>query len=244
SVDDTLVEATMISLFVYAVLYQTRAEYLRSVEERLPELLGRLSSINQAGVPFLQSLVSLREVDLGVLNEQVKKLGRDIRLNSTATDALKRFENRAGSPAVTRTTVLLNNTSEASGRLGRVLEIAERDAKLRDRLARHRRDQMSLYTVVIYVSFAVFIVIIAVLSTVFIPAVPTGEAASDVPQLQGDFDPMAYSTLFYHATVVQAVLSGFIAGKMTSGRVSTGAKHAFVMVAVAYLTFNFFLLLV
>ncbi|MFP4175411.1 MAG: type II secretion system F family protein [Halobacteriales archaeon] len=244
SVDDTLVEATMISLFVYAVLYQTRAEYLRSVEERLPELLGRLSSINQAGVPFLQSLVSLREVDLGVLNEQVKKLGRDIRLNSTATDALKRFENRAGSPAVTRTTVLLNNTSEASGRLGRVLEIAERDAKLRDRLARHRRDQMSLYTVVIYVSFAVFIVIIAVLSTVFIPAVPTGEAASDVPQLQGDFDPMAYSTLFYHATVVQAVLSGFIAGKMTSGRISTGAKHAFVMVAVAYLTFNFFLLLV
>ena len=244
SVDDTVVEAVMVSLFVYAVLYQTRAEYLRKVEERLPELLGRLSSINQAGVPFLQSLVSLREVDVGVLNEQVERLGRDIKLNSTATDALERFEKRAGSPAVTRTTVLLNNTSEASGRLGRVLQIAERDAKLRDRLGRQRRDQMSLYTVVIYVSFLVFIVIIAVLSTVFIPAVPTGEAASDVPQIQGDFDAEAYSTLFYHATVVQALLSGLIAGKMTSGKISTGAKHAFVMVSVAYLTFNFFLLLV
>jgi flagellar protein FlaJ len=244
SADDTVVEASMVSLFVYAVLYQTRAEYLRSVEERLPELLGRLSSINQAGVPFLQSLVSLREVDLGVLNEHVQRLARDIRLNSTANDALGRFERRAGSPAVTRTTVLLNNTSEASGRLGRVLEIAERDAKLRDRLTRHRRDQMALYTVVIYISFFVFIVIIAVLSTVFIPAVPTGEGASDIPQLQGGFDPDAYRTLFYHATVVQALISGLIAGKMTSGRVSTGAKHAFVMVAVAYLTFNYFLLIV
>ncbi|MGK2230306.1 MAG: flagellar protein FlaJ [Methanobacteriota archaeon] len=244
AVDDTLVETSMVSLFVYAVLYQTRAEYLRNVEARLPELLGRLSSINQAGVPFLQSLVSLREVDVGVLNQHVDRMARDIKLNSTASEALRRFERRAGSPAVTRTTVLLDNTSEASGRLGKVLRIAERDAKLRDRLTRHRREQMSLYTVVIYISFFVFIVIIAVLSTVFIPAVPTGEEASGIPQLQGGFDPEAYRTLFYHATVVQAVLGGLIAGKMTSGRVSTGAKHAFIMVAVAYLTFNYFLLLV
>ena len=177
--DDTVVEGAMVTLFVYAVLYQTRSEYLRDIEERLPELLGRLSSINQSGVPFLRSLVSLREVDLGVLNDQVDRMARDIELNSTASAALRRFERRAGSPAVTRTTVLLDNTAEASGRLTRVLEIAERDAKLRDRLARHRREQMSLYTVVIYVSFVVFIVIIAVLSTVFIPS-PVGTAGMKI----------------------------------------------------------------
>jgi flagellar protein FlaJ len=241
TVDDTLVEATMITLFVYSVFYQMRAEYLKGVQDKLPEMLGSLSTTNQAGVPFLQALTSLREVEMGVLNRQVEMLGRDILWNSTAKDALRRFDNRSQSPAVTRMRVLLNNTSEASGKLGQVLDIAERDAKLRRRLAQQRQEQMSLYTVVIYVSFLVFIVIIAVLSTVFMPA---ASEVGEIPQLEGGFNPDAYRTLFYHATVVQALLSGLIAGKMTSGRVSTGAKHAFIMVAVAYLTFNFFLLLV
>lgn len=243
TVDDTIVEAAMILLFVYALSYQVRAEYLRDIQERLPELLGRLSNINRAGVPFLQSLVSLREANLGVLNEDIGRLGHDVTLNATAGDALKRFDERVKSPAITRTTVLLTETSEASGRLGRVLEIAERDASLRRRLARQRRDRMSLYTVVIYVSFVIFVVIIAVLDTVFIPALPS-DPASGLPQMEGGFSPQGFQTVFYHAAVVQAVLSGLIAGKMTSGRVSTGAKHAFIMVAIAYLTFNFFLVVV
>jgi len=242
-VDDTVVEAAMILLFVYALSYQIRAEYLRDIEERLPELLGRLSNINRAGVPFLQSIVSLRESNLGVLNEDIDRLGRDVTLNATARDALRRFDERVKSPAITRTTVLLTETSEASGRLGRVLEIAERDASLRRRLARKRRDRMSLYTVVIYVSFVIFVVIIAVLDTVFIPALPSDPSAG-LPQMDVDFDPRAFRTVFYHAAVVQAVMSGLIAGKMTSGRVSTGAKHAFIMVAIAYVTFNFFLAVV
>jgi len=86
-------------------------------------------------------------------------------------------------------------------------------------------------------------VIIAVLDTVFIPALPSDPSAG-LPQMDVDFDPRAFRTVFYHAAVVQAVMSGLIAGKMTSGRVSTGAKHAFIMVAIAYVTFNFFLAVV
>ncbi|MDY6779427.1 MAG: type II secretion system F family protein [Halobacteria archaeon] len=240
AVDDTVFEAVMISLLVYSVFYQIRAEYLRAIEEELPEFLGRLATVNRAGIPISKSIVSLEDADFDTLNEQVEKLARDIRWNATTGDALRRFDRRIRSPAMTRGVVLLRKASEASGRVARVLEIASDDAEQRRKLNAQRRSQMSLYIIVIYISFVVFLVIVTILDTVFIPAIPT-ENVGDIPQLQSSFEPTEYQTLFYHATVVQGFFSGLIAGKMSSGRVSSGAKHSFIMVAIAYVVFTFFL---
>lgn len=243
AVDDSLIEALMISLILYAVFYQVRFEYLKKVEDELPEFLGRLANVNQAGIPISQSLASLGDAELGVLNEDVKKMARDIRWNSTAVQAVERFDERVRSPAMTRASVLLTKTSETSGRIARVLETAARDADLRRRLNVARRSEMSLYVVVIYISFMVFIVIVTILSAVFIPAIPQ-ENVGDIPQLGGGFEPLEYQTLFYHASVIQGLFGGLIAGKMATGRASTGVKHAFIMIAVAYVTFTFFLPLI
>ncbi|MDY7082004.1 MAG: type II secretion system F family protein, partial [Halobacteria archaeon] len=244
-VDDTAVEASMIAMFVYAVFYQVRYEYLRSIEDKLPEFLGRLANINQAGVPLSQSLLSLEDTDVGALNEHVERLVRDIRWNATVRDALNRFDRSIESPEVTRAVVLLTKASEASGRVSEVLNIAQRDADMKRKLNRDRRAAMSLYTVVIYISFIVFIVIVAILSTVFIPAIPQQGATelSNAP-FSTTFESIEYRTLFYHATVIQGFFAGLIAGKMASGHVSGGVKHSFIMVAVSYVVFTFFLPLV
>ncbi|MFB6271232.1 MAG: type II secretion protein F, partial [Halobacterium sp.] len=47
----------------------------------------------------------------------------------------------------------------------------------------------------------------------------------------------AYSLVFFHTGLVQAVCSGLVAGQMGEGSVKAGAKHATVMLAIAYGTF-------
>jgi flagellar protein FlaJ len=61
-------------------------------------------------------------------------------------------------------------------------------------------------------------------------AVPSGSVFSGI----GDVDTDAYRLLFFHTSVIQAVCSGLVAGQLGEGSVSDGAKHALVLLVVAY----------
>lgn len=102
-----------------------------------------------------------------------------------------------------------------------------------------------MYVLIIYLSFAVFLGIAAALQTILIPAIPTAEevgvtAGSGIQlpfDIAGSGEKAAYSLVLFHAAVVQATCSGFIAGQMAEGRVRDGAKHVAVMVFIAYVVF-------
>ncbi|WP_458185429.1 hypothetical protein [Haladaptatus sp. NG-WS-4] len=105
---------------------------------------------------------------------------------------------------------------------------------------------MATYLVIIYLSFLVFLVIIGSLNSILIPALesvsaaeatgsgPTGIAGvGDIAAVDID----AYTLVFFHTALVQAVFSGFVAGKMGEGSVKDGAKHATVLFTIAYVVF-------
>lgn len=105
---------------------------------------------------------------------------------------------------------------------------------------------MVTYLLVIYVSFAVFLGIIAALTVAFIPAVegaqlssPGGVAGVSTGVFEGigTVDTDDYVLLFYHAAAIQGIASGLIAGQLGEGSVSDGVKHATVMLLLSYLTF-------
>ena len=104
------------------------------------------------------------------------------------------------------------------------------------------------YMVVVYVAFLVFLFIIVVLSAYLLPNLPTEGVDPDGPAAtagggagvltdMSDFDIDAYRTLFFHATFIQGMLSGFIAGQLSTGDVKAGAKHATLMMIVSFVMF-------
>ncbi|WP_343195730.1 hypothetical protein [Halovivax sp.] len=136
----------------------------------------------------------------------------------------------------------------ASGNLATVLRIASRQAAADRRLERERK-QVLLEYMVVYVSFPVFVFIIAVHGGYLLPNLPTDAAANgDVANVNGvdvgdlgDVDGGAYETPFYHATVIQGITAGFVAGRLSTGDVRAGATHASIVAAVAVLLFAFLL---
>lgn len=147
---------------------------------------------------------------------------------------------------VSRAVALVTNAVEVSGDVAPVLEIAADEARATRRLRRERRQVMLTYLLVIYISFAVFLGIIAALTVAFIPAVegaqlsaPGGVAGVSTGVFSGigGVDTSRYVLLFYHAAAIQGVASGLIAGQLGEGNVSDGVKHAAVMLLLAYLTF-------
>lgn len=106
-----------------------------------------------------------------------------------------------------------------------------------------------MYTIIIYMAFLIFLGIGAALVAILIPAIPSAQEIGGLTQGPGGVGmelpispaegpgKAAYTLILFHAAVVQAACSGFVAGQMGEGNVANGAKHVAVMVLLAYVLF-------
>jgi flagellar protein FlaJ len=247
--DDLLIQSSLFVLITYALVREYHTRRLNRIEDAMPELLERLASLNEAGMSVVEGLERVRGSDLGVLTPEVNRIWRDTTYGSNVGDAFVRFGRRVRTTAVTRVVTLLTNAMRASGDMGPVLRVAAEQARAEVKLRRQRRQQMMTYLVVIYVSFLVFLIIVAAVNEVLVPSLPDAVpgpsaeqtrripgGASQFEQL-GSVDKAAYTLVFFHGAMIQAACAGFIAGQLGEGSLRDGAKHAAIMVTVAYVIF-------
>ncbi|MFB6128877.1 MAG: type II secretion system F family protein [Halorhabdus sp.] len=241
--DDLLVQVALFLIGTFAVVREIYARRIDRIEAATPELLERLASLNEAGMSFVESVDRVRDSDLGVLTDEVDRIWTDMSMGANATDALRRFGRRVRTASIARVVTLLTHAMGASGRLGPVLRIAASQARSDLELQRERRQQMFTYLVVIYVSFLVFLVIIFSVEKVLIPSLPDSVPVPESNRLGvdvtafarlGQVNKPAYTLVFLHAALIQAVLSGFIAGLLGEGTLKDGAKHAAILLGIAY----------
>jgi flagellar protein FlaJ len=148
---------------------------------------------------------------------------------------LSKLEYRIRTNITTRIITLIVKASESTSDIRSVLAIAANDADVEKQLKTARSAEMFVYVFIVYIAFFVFLFIVYVLSAFFLPAIPVSisETAADMPIIQG-FDIEEYTTLFFHAAVIQGFCSGLVAGKMGSGSMSAGLKHSVIMIIISY----------
>ena len=252
-VETSLVVATALVLAVYAAVYEVGKRRTRRIESSVPDFLDRLASVNEAGTSVVGSVRRVADSNLEALTADLKRTKRDIDWGADVSTALRRLERRVRSPMTARAVALVTNAMHASGDIAPVLRIAADESRATWSLRRERRQVMFTYLIVIYVSFLVFLGIIASLSVSFIPAIEEAAisgagSASEVPGAPGgptgiteglgQIDASAYEQLFFHAAAVQAVCSGIVAGQLGEGSVKDGVKHVVVLLALTLLTFG------
>jgi len=244
--DDLILQALLLLFGSFAIVRYLYKRRLDRIEAATPELLERLASLNEAGMSVVESFNRVRGSDLGVLTEEVERIWTDIRLGANVDQALVRFGNRVETVPITRAVTLLTNAMQASSNIGEVLRIAATQARADLRMRRQRRRQMLTYLVVIYISFAVFLVIIVAVQQVLVPSLPETVPTPDTNALGVDADQFArlggvnkaaYTLVFFHTALIQSVVSGLIAGQLGEGTLKDGAKHATIMLSIAYIAF-------
>jgi len=135
-----------------------------------------------------------------------------------------------------------------SGHIGEVLNIASSDAHMSEVLKKERLAEMFIYTAIVYLSFLVFIFVIAVITTQFLPVLTSMSApgvATGGGMLSGTAQVPAttISRLLYHAVLIQAIFSGLIAGQMGESSLSAGVKHSCILLIIALVVFNYVLVM-
>lgn len=243
-IDDYIVFALFIVVIPLSLFHEIKSRKKRNLEKNFPDFLKKLASTNETGMTLRDSIKLMARSSSGQLGNEIRMIWTDISWGLNVNDSLIRFANRLRTQVIARSLTLITKANESSGDVGEVLLVAARDAASEQSMKRERAMSMMIYIVIIYIAFLVFVGVIYVISTTFLAEMATaGEkmtASGGAGGFLGSFDLDAYTRLFMHASLLQGLSSGLMAGAMGEGSVMSGLKHSVIMMGIGYLIFTVF----
>lgn len=243
AIDDHLVIGALIILLPFAIFYEVWRRHLSGIEAAIPEFLDRMAGINQVGLTVAQALAIMQSANLGVLSYEIKRINRDMEWGSNFSEALLHFEERVTTPIIARMVTLITRASEMSSQINEVLNIAASDTRMSEILKKERFGEMFIYVAIVYLSFGVFIFVVATLNAQFLTELAKLDTAG-LAQGGAAFAGLGkmplglIQAMLYHAVVIMGFVSGLIAGQMGESSVKSGVKHACIMMLIALIAFN------
>ena len=221
----TFLFAMLIALVPFVVFYELRARRVGKIVEIMPEFLSSFSSAVSSGLTPAHAIKTIPASELGPLRPGVEKMIRDVNWGKSSVEAMLGFERNARSGLVSRSMTAVRWASEAGEEIGDVLDILATDATAQRSLKRNRWATMLSYVIIVYISFAVFLLSVYMLTVQIMPMVAGTGVTAGVP------------SVVLHAALLQGFFSGLIAGQFSTGRALSGLKHSIVMMLLAYFVF-------
>ena len=242
---DLFILAVLFGAGPVGIFYNRDRKRIASIDQKFPDFLRDLAESSRAGMTLPKALVTASEGSYGALNPEIKTMAAQVQWGVEFGEALTRFAERCKTPLIDRTVALVVEAQRAGGSVIDVLTAASEDAREIKQIVAERTAQMSMYNVVIYIAYMVFIVVVLVLALQFIPAFKGAVgAASQSGQAQvgglqfHDFDIEDFNTVFFQAAVVQAIGGGLVGGVLTKGSPIAGFPHVGIMLLFAWLAFR------
>ncbi len=243
-IDDIVIASVLIAIAPPGFMHYYKETNIRKMEEYLPAFLRDLSESNRSGMTLPMALRTVAKGSYGALTAEIKRMDALVSWGLPFEESLENFAKRVRTPLVGRAASLIIQAERSGGNVPDVLEAASKDARELQMMNADRFAGMVIYLMICYVAFLVFIFVIAVLATTFIPVMYNAgmQAAASGQSVQGlymVFNPDEYKRLFFHAAVVQGFCSGLVAGQMGEGSVSAGLKHSVILTIIAWIVFTF-----
>ena len=136
---------------------------------------------------------------------------------------------------------LLIEGYQVGGDVGEILKVAAEDVSELRTLEKRRTSDMAQYTLIVYVTFFVFLGVLLVLYQSFIPMMIEAAAKVEGTGMGGSFlisvDVETMKMLFFHCGVIQGICAGLVAGKLGEGKVIAGLRHATILSLATFVLF-------
>lgn len=233
--DDTLSKQIVLSLilgiFPVTVAFEYRKRRLKKLDGAIPDFLRRLAEINELGLPLKNAIGLLLQSNIGMLSAEIRRVWLDMEWGGEMRDALARFENRIGTPALRRAVTLLIKASEVSDDTTDVLVIAAEDAENLNTLRSERSETGFMYLATVYLAFGTFLYVCYSFSNQFLVSV-AGMGNT------GMINPDEIKATMFDTCGILGLFSGLILGEMAEGRVMAGLKHSFILLVVTFVMFE------
>lgn len=231
-----VVTGGLMAVAPYSAVYEAQQRKIGRFEDSLIDFLRSISSGIKSGLTLPASLRVSSASDLGPLTGEVKRMDRDMRWGSSTSEALDRFERRlSGSQHITRATRTIKKASEADEDIADVLDILMLDVATRRDLEREKKGAMGTYNIIMLLMFGIFLfAVYMVVNNILLMGV---EAGGVEVLLFAGLDVPLVTQVLMHATIIEGLFTGLMAGQTSRGDLKAGLKYSILMVLIAYAMF-------
>lgn len=246
--DQLVIVGLMIALFPAAVVEYLDLRWQRGIDRNIPRLMREIAESGRTGLTLTRAIEVSADRDYGPLTPELKRLLAQLSWGSTIEDAMRAFALRARTKLAQRTATLITEVARSGGDTQEIMEQVNRHIGELQTIDRERYAQMRPYAVVVYVAFGVFLFTDLMLIRTFFTQIielqaqvlQTSGGGGSVFGAAGNIDIGLLKRVMFHATIVQGVFGGLIAGKMSEAKLGAGLKHTMLLLLITFLSFFLF----
>ena len=221
-----------------------KAKRKRELEAHLPDFLREISSSTASGMTVFDAIRTAAYGDHGNLTSELQTMAAQLSWGISVKEALKNFAERINTVSVKRMVVTINKALEIGGNTSIVFEAAAREIDQSKLVEQQRRAEMSLYSIVIFISFFVFLAVIYIINSTIIAEflrlqtkLPGGNIGISNISIS-NLDSEAIKNVFFSFVLVQSIGGGLLGGFMMDGKLSSGIRFGFVLVIISFFVFK------
>jgi flagellar protein FlaJ len=215
----------------------------REIENQLPDFLREISSSTASGMTVFDAITSASKGDHGRLTSELQKMASQLSWGISVNDVLDNFAKRMKSDIIKRMVITIKKALEIGGNTSSVFNAAALEIDQAKRVEEQRKIEMSLYSIVIFISFFVFVAVILIIDKTIFAAIfdlqeqMAGQTIGNMMIASIDHDLLKY--MFFSFVLVQSIGGGLLGGFMMDGKLSSGIRFGFILILISFFVFKF-----
>lgn len=239
---DAYILAGITAFILPAYYIHVEASRIKKAEETFPDLLRDLAQAKKAGLSLVDAFTLTSEVDYGVLTETMRTIATQLTWGVSFDRAMGLLAKRFPTPMIKRSVNMVIEGYRVGGDVALVLKVAADDALELKTLELKRVGELAPYIIISYLTFFVFLGVLAVLNNWLIPMMTlSGEAMVGMGSM-GEaviqkVDVETPQMIFFHCAIIEGICAGLVAGKLGDGKITAGIKHALILSLSAFACF-------
>lgn len=211
---------------------------LQEAERRIPDFLRDLAGHTTFGTPVSEAILRSSGNDYGPLNEEVRHVASLISIGVPVENALDGFGTILGDMTIARVGKILKKASESGSNTADVISMISSFTTQTYLMRESRAADMQNYSMVMAVSYGVFLFVILMLDLDFFTQLkPSGISGSTLSPGVASFPVI--ERIFSLGIIVQSLTSGLISGVFRDGRLVSGAMIAGVLLLISFVVLTF-----
>ncbi len=219
------------------------AKKKKEIENQLPDFLREISSSTASGMTVFDAIRSASKGDHGKLTSELQIMASQLTWGISVDNVLDNFAKRMKSNIVKRMVITIKKALEIGGNTSSVFNAAALEIDQAKRVEEQRKIEMSLYSIVIFISFFVFLAVILIIDKTIFAAIfdlqekMAGQTIGNMMIASIDHDLLKY--MFFSFVLVQSLGGGLLGGFMMDGKLSSGIRFGFILILISFVVFKF-----
>lgn len=236
----------MIVIFPYSLTVYLAVRKAKMMENFFPRFLMDVAESKRAGMTIPKGIELSAETDYGPLTPQIKQVRNQLSWGVPFPETIKLLSQRiTHSSYIKRGLAILLEAYYSGGKVADTMEaVAESTRVLKD-VEKERESMLQQQLIIVYLIHFIFVGILVALYRILIPLLTFqgGGGSTLVTAFGGGEAPPLnfYKLLFFLTMTIQSLSNGIVAGVTKEGSISSGTKHAGVMITISLFVYTAFI---